>query len=466
MNSEAKTYLSLRLLAPLSLSFHFALRWIFPEPNIPIDLILYNLTGIFIAFTIYYSPQFNDRSAQIALAAGIAIWSIGSFISTFNAFYEMHLPPVVIDISYSLFYPLILFGLIRTLTSKRRITSVELLESIIITLGASSILAALLLKPAMLSFEGSAASVYFSILYPLGDLVLVSIALALFFMQSPSARAEIFLLGILIFATTDLYFLWASAHGNYAFAALTDDGWLLGLAIMGEALWHGGGGERVSERITALAATTSLVMSSGILIFAAMNPTYFPSFVLIPCIATITLAFFRMSLALRRVRISHEDQELARIDELTGLPNRRRFLAELEKLRRKEGSLLLLDLDGFKPVNDLYGHAIGDLLLRHIAERFSRIITEDGLLARLGGDEFGVIIYGEPHIASEIAHALRASLSYPITVSGHVASVGVSIGHVINNDESTSEVLLRRADHAMYEAKRSGLGILAWPIQA
>ena len=465
MNPETKRYLLLRLLAPLLLSLHFLQRLTLGHPKVALDLIIYHLVGIAIALTIYSAPSFNDRFARGALTLGTLIWTLGSFISTFNAFYSFELPTLAIDISYSAFYPLILFGLIRTLTAKRKITSVELLESIIITFGVSSVFAALLLKPAMLSFEGSPASVYFSILYPLGDVVLVAIGIALLFLQSPSLRGEIFLLGIFTFATTDLYFLWATAHGTYQFASLTDDGWLLGLAIMAEALWHPGGEVRISEKVISIAATVSLVLSSSILIYAAMNPSYFPSFVLIPCITTIALAFLRMTLALRGARIASEDRELARIDELTGLPNRRRFLTELEILRRKEGSLLLLDLDGFKPVNDLYGHAIGDLLLRQIADRFARVIPHDVVLARLGGDEFGAIVYGAPHAGEEISHALRASLSYPINVSGNVINVGVSIGRVINNDESSAEILLRRADSAMYQAKRSGAGTLLWTTQ-
>ena len=170
-----------------------------------------------------------------------------------------------------------------------------------------------------------------------------------------------------------------------------------------------------------------------------------------------------MALALRDARSVTTERELARTDELTGLPNRRRFLVELEILRRKEGTLLLLDLDGFKLVNDKYGHDIGDLLLKQVTIRFHRAIPESVLIARLGGDEFGVIVYGPPEYGTEIALAIRATLSYPFTLSVGEVSVGVSIGSVNSDQKSENkEELLRKADSAMYEAKRSGTGLVAW----
>ena len=161
----------------------------------------------------------------------------------------------------------------------------------------------------------------------------------------------------------------------------------------------------------------------------------------------------------RDARAVAEDREHARTDDLTGLPNRRRFITELELLRRKVGTLLLLDLDGFKGVNDLYGHEIGDQLLKQITTRFNRVLPDTALIARLGGDEFGVIIYGSPDTGADVALALRATCTYPFTLSVGEVRVGVSIGSVTTQGPTTTkEVLLKRADAAMYEAKRSGLG--------
>jgi diguanylate cyclase (GGDEF)-like protein len=117
-----------------------------------------------------------------------------------------------------------------------------------------------------------------------------------------------------------------------------------------------------------------------------------------------------------------------------------------------------MDLDGFKPVNDNYGHQTGDEILRQVASRFLKAIPEQSLLARLGGDEFAVLTHGGYEEAMELAMALRATLSYPFNIDGAVIRVDVSIGFVSNDGKSD---LMRRADTAMYKAKQARVGVWA-----
>jgi diguanylate cyclase (GGDEF)-like protein len=230
--------------------------------------------------------------------------------------------------------------------------------------------------------------------------------------------------------------------------------------LIANALWlHGGETEVQEQRINTLATTFALISSACILAYGALRADYFPIFVLVLAFLTISLAFIRMALALRDAKMVSEDREHARTDELTGLPNRRRFIAELELLRRRNGTLLLLDLDGFKAVNDSYGHEVGDQLLKQITLRFNRVLPSDVLIARLGGDEFGVVVYGHRNIGNDVALALRATCTYPFTLSVGDVKVGVSIGSVTTEGPTaTKEELLKRADTAMYEAKRNGTG--------
>jgi diguanylate cyclase (GGDEF)-like protein len=168
------------------------------------------------------------------------------------------------------------------------------------------------------------------------------------------------------------------------------------------------------------------------------------------------LAFIRMTIALKQAKNIGHERILARTDELTGLPNRRRLISEIESFIDKSGALLLLDLDGFKPVNDLHGHETGDKVLQQVSMRFARALPHGALLARLGGDEFGVLIEGAYEQSMDIALALRATLSYPFNIDNQHITIGVSIGLAENTGAPD---LLRRADDAMYRAKREGLGV-------
>jgi len=439
---------------------HLIIRVAFQLPSIVPDLIIFNAVAFLAALVAWQSPRLNDRLAKLAITSAIFIWALGSTFSTWNSFYDFQISENLIDATYVAFYPLLLLGIIRALAVTNKISALEILDTAIIALGTSSVISSLLLRPAQMRFEGRSYEVFLSILYPVGDLVLVATCLSLIILQHRSLRGLSFFLGISIFALTDLFFLLLSATSGYEFAALTDDGWLLGLVLIANALWlHGGETEIQERRINTWATTFALIISSSILAYGAFEANYFPTFVLALAFLTISLAFLRMALALRDAKIVSEDREHARTDELTGLPNRRRFMAELELLRRRTGTLLLLDLDGFKAVNDNYGHEVGDQLLKQITLRFNRVLPNDVLIARLGGDEFGVVVYGERNIGNDVALALRATCTYPFTLSIGDVKVGVSIGSVTTEGPTTTkEALLKRADTAMYEAKRNGTG--------
>lgn len=170
-------------------------------------------------------------------------------------------------------------------------------------------------------------------------------------------------------------------------------------------------------------------------------------------------------------RDAHEIKALAVAsalrDDLTGLPNRRRVIETLSEHLGKpyssenELSLIFADLDGFKEVNDAYGHEIGDQLLKSAAGGFEFIAGGRGMVSRLGGDEFCLVIAGENagRDAREIARNMRRFLAEPIIFGGRVASVSVSVG--IADRQATdvgldAEEFLRRADTAMYSAKSGG----------
>jgi len=454
---------NLKWLAAFLLFAHLILRMIYPQANIFIDLILFNLIGLFAAVIAYNAPVLSDRFSSNAMGTACLIWSIGSFLSTWDSFFNTGLPIWFSELSYSLFYPLIFFAVIRSFTQQVKIKALELLDTTIITFGLTGVLTAFLLKPAMIGFEGSSFTVFISIIYPVGDIVILAIALAYALLNPISIRSLLLCGGLLLFSFSDLFFIWSSLNATYTFGSITDDGWIAGLLLISLAFSYELGGGKFSERISSFSATISLIASSCLLGIAALKPGYFPNFILLPGFITIALAFIRMSFALSEAKTAGTERVLARTDELTGLSNRRNFLTELEKL--SSGSIFLLDLNGFKRINDSLGHEAGDHLLKQVAIRFSRVIPSDALLARLGGDEFGVIAPIGEDEAYELALALRATLSYPVTVGSTTERIDVSIGYTLIMPTLTLAQLLHQADLAMYEAKRSGQGISLWQAQ-
>jgi len=149
-------------------------------------------------------------------------------------------------------------------------------------------------------------------------------------------------------------------------------------------------------------------------------------------------------------------------DTLTGLPNRAFFDVSLEHELDKAGaefSVLFLDLDNFKQVNDTYGHAAGDQLLVELAFRLSGVLTERDTVARMGGDEFAIILRGNADIASiyTICDAMIQRLAQPIYIRKFRVDPGVSIGIAVCRDKGQSATgLMQNADIALYVAKNSG----------
>lgn len=166
-----------------------------------------------------------------------------------------------------------------------------------------------------------------------------------------------------------------------------------------------------------------------------------------------------------------EARRLAEEDDLTGIPNRRILFERLEAClhrRRKNdqgGAFVLFDLDHFKQLNDLYGHDIGDAVLREIARRATRSIRDGDVVARLGGDEFALILPGlvEENQATRFLKRFLDSLRHPVTIENITIHPSISVGVVFYpTAHQTSIGLYRAADNALYTAKRNGRNVWAF----
>jgi len=421
------------------------------------DLFLFNAIPITCLLSIMVAPRINNKWAKPLTALAIGSWSLGSILATASSYIELSaLAANISDALYLLFYPLALLGMQFLISIRQRLTVLELVDASIVGLGLSTLGAAFALQPVIPRFDGDLNQSFLAIIYPVADLVLLCFIIATVVMQGFSIRGLLLTIGVCLYAATDFIFLWQNLNMNYVFGSLVDYGWLLAFVVISESTWHCGTDNSVKNGVSPILITISVFLSATLLVLLAIAPANFPHFILIPAIGTLALAFIRMSIALSQARSIGQERVLARTDDLTTLPNRRRLISEIQSFATRKGSLLLLDLDGFKPVNDSYGHDVGDKVLQQVAQRFTRALPSNALLARLGGDEFGILVDGSNESVMEIALALRGTLSYPFVIDGNEISIGVSIG-IADNDGADD--LLLRADNAMYSAKRQALGV-------
>ena len=170
---------------------------------------------------------------------------------------------------------------------------------------------------------------------------------------------------------------------------------------------------------------------------------------------------------IQRREATEEIRKLAMTDPLTSLANRNQFTrryTEMKTLAKREGrmlAILAIDLDKFKPINDTYGHATGDAVLKKVAENLLLAFRETDVVARLGGDEFGAILYGPKDVDTVILAAKRVIelLSNPILAGEHKVSIGASIGisiHYPSTEDLALEMVMKNADSALYAAKEGG----------
>lgn len=169
------------------------------------------------------------------------------------------------------------------------------------------------------------------------------------------------------------------------------------------------------------------------------------------------------------VKAEEEIRFLAHHDSLTGLPNRAAFNEKIERFvhlanaGRCRFAVFSLDLDGFKPINDTYGHTIGDAMLHCTADRMRQVMDDDAVLARFGGDEFVIAsMVREGHEEEDarwIAEKLLVELSRPVSLDNRLLNIGVSIGISLCPQHGASlREVLRQSDMALYEAKETGRG--------
>ncbi|TYC51955.1 EAL domain-containing protein [Rhodobacterales bacterium] len=164
-------------------------------------------------------------------------------------------------------------------------------------------------------------------------------------------------------------------------------------------------------------------------------------------------------------RLNAENERLANTDALTGLPNRRYFFNRLERLieqvagTNERFAVGLIDLDRFKPINDTYGHKLGDILLSEVGNRLKELAGPEIDICRLGGDEFGILFRGDIERAAKAGQAICDLIGKPYRIGEMQVSIGASAGISFYPEAGTSaHVLFDRSDYALYNSKTSARG--------
>ncbi|MEV0902785.1 EAL domain-containing protein [Actinoplanes sp. NPDC049802] len=302
--------------------------------------------------------------------------------------------------------------------------------------------------------------------YPLSD-VLLTTATARMLTRPENRTVSLRLMGVgaILMLTGDLFYTTLSATAEYT-GGFVDSGFLMAYACWGAAMLHPSMRLRPDTvlhtdrigwaRLTVLGAFT--LIAPALLFYQGFTG---PSAISwgslgIGAVVLFLLVVLRMWGLVQQVRMqAGRLGDLAMRDALTGLANRRAFEERLTAaVAAGTPSVLLLDLDGFKAVNDRFGHAVGDELLAAVAERIGAELPADAMAARMGGDEFAVLLPVPcPDRCEDLAVRLRAAIHRPIHAGGQDLLVGASIGIADGGDRVE---ILRRADVAMYAAKADG----------
>ncbi|MEU2349894.1 EAL domain-containing protein [Modestobacter sp. NPDC049651] len=425
-------------------------------------------------------------AAWWAMAAGQLSWvTADALFSWYDDVLHVSPYPSPADAFYLAAYPILGGGIVVLIrVRQRRLDLAGSIDSAVVTIALGLVSWLVIAGPIVHSAEAVPTRLV-SLAYPAGDILLLALLARL--VTTPGARTASFrLLGAAVgtMLLADVGYAVITARTDYDSGAF-DLLWLASYVLWGAAALHPSM-RSLSERCPGEPAPFSgrRLAALGIAVLVApgalaVQLTFHLAVqgwpVVVASVALFGLVVARMHLAIREIvaagrRRTELQQELAHqaaYDSLTGLANRAHVLeligAAMHRARRSgtQLALLALDLDGFKAVNDTFGHQAGDEVLRVVAQRMRAVVRVGDTVGRLAGDEFVVLV--EPLEESgellDLGDRLIAAVAAPISVGGREVTVGVSIGAAVSSDGGTdADALLHHADAATYRAKTAGRG--------
>jgi diguanylate cyclase (GGDEF)-like protein/putative nucleotidyltransferase with HDIG domain len=422
--------------------------------------------AVVIAVRAFVRP--HQRVVWGLVAVGLLTWTAGDAISTIDP----DLPvPSIADVGWLAFYPPLAAALVMLIAARTRGLSVAVwLDGLIAGVAVAALGAAAVVESIADNASGGALATSVNLAYPVGDIALLALVAVGVSVCGRADRPLMVLgIGIGLSAIADSAYLALYAEGSWPDGTALDALWPAATIVIALAAWveHpptvpvGARGLRQIAIPVGAGVLALAVMVAGEIVHVSPSASLLAVSALLLGIVRFALTFHEKERALTGLHLR------ATTDPLTNLPNHREFherlAAEVERARRhgRALSVMVLDLDHFKRINDTYGHPMGDRALVHVAETLRDVVRPGDTLARIGGEEFGWILPETNALEAWQAaeRARRLLLGSPVPRAGKVNfSAGVCDLTQVDPPLGGAE-LVRLADGALYWAKRNGRGV-------
>jgi diguanylate cyclase (GGDEF)-like protein len=413
----------------------------------------------------------RNRAISLALGLGILSWSIGDALLTAESAGGASPPtPSVADLFYLAFYPVMYAALALLMRAHvRKLVPATWLDGAVAGLGAAAVTACFAFNTVLHSVGGDAAAVATNLAYPTGDaLLLLLVVGGTAIIPGRRNPQWLFLAGgFAINSVGDTFNLFDTGGAtSHLSTVLNGIAWPASILLISLSVWLR------PNRVSPLAAEKTagfllpgLGATAGLAVLFVGTLHSVTPVALGLATATLLTVGVRLGTSVRRLRsLTEKRHRQAITDELTGLGNRRQLFYLLDAFFASNGernghaytlSLLFVDLDHFKEINDSFGHAAGDELLRQLGPRMTRSLRDTDVLVRIGGDELAVVILdSDAAYAETVARRLITELEQPFELDSVSVRIGASIGIAsAPTDAGDGAGLLRCADLAMYRAK-------------
>ncbi|MEP7368804.1 MAG: diguanylate cyclase, partial [Dermatophilaceae bacterium] len=384
------------------------------------------------------------------------------------------------DVGYVSFYVLMLAALALVVRREARGQSWSVwLDAALGSLGAAAVLAVALDPVLASAMAGSLSTATgLALAYPMLDLLFIATVAGLIAVRGVRGgdRLALLMTGLMLYAVADVIYALQVTADTYVIGSPLDAAWTIGVTLI--ALYVDGIARRRTSpdhesspepKATTPARPSALVVpmlatAAGLGVLLVGSRAHLSTLAVSLAGVTLLAAAARTQVGFRQLVRMADLRRQVTTDDLTGLPNRRALNlqagARLADPLHQHQALLMLDLNGFKAVNDTLGHSIGDQLLIQVGARLGERLRGGDLLVRLAGDEFAVLLQDAVHDqAVDVAQRLCAAFKDPFDLEDNAVHSAVSIGIALfPQDGRELATLLRKADVAMYKAKASASG--------